>query len=138
VITDIVYEPYKQLVIKEYSEYPSPEGLVESLMAAPGVTARLLWANGVLFTPILFPPATEVLSKAFLEGKIYWSSVSFALMPDYSATVKTHRGPEVDVVDVTPNDVLREAAAWLKARSKRAKTHGSPSKPHRGSPETAR
>jgi len=124
-MVDIVHEPYRQLVIKEYSEYPSPEDLVASLLAAPGVTARLLWANGVLFTPVLLPPATEVLSKAFLEGKVYWSSVAFALMPEYSPSVKTHRGPEVDVVDVTPNDILRQAAAWLKARSMQAKGHGS-------------
>ena len=123
-IVDVVYEPYKQLVIKEYSEYPSPEGLVASLIAAPGATARLLWASGVLFTPSMLPPVTEALTKAHLEGTVYWSSVSFALMPEYSPSVKAHRGPEVDVIDVTPNAVLRQATAWLKARSGQAKSRG--------------
>jgi len=54
--------------------------------------------------------------KEFLEGRIYWTDVVFALMPEYKSTIKVGT-LDIPVIDVTPNPTLREAAKWMKARA---------------------
>jgi Tfp pilus assembly PilM family ATPase len=53
----------------------------------------------------------------YLKGRIYWSSVSFALMPKYATSIKLS-GFEVPVIDVSEHPVLKETAKWLKEQAK--------------------
>jgi hypothetical protein len=53
----------------------------------------------------------------YLKGRIYWSSVSFALMPKYSISIKLS-GLEVPVINVSEHPALKETAKWLKEQAK--------------------
>jgi len=59
------------------------------------------------------PPDTETVAKEYLSGRIIWSSVLFTLMPNYQQTIKAGV-MEVPIVDITPNETLRQVALWLK------------------------
>jgi len=72
----ITYEPFKEVVIKEFTRYEEIEDLIFifAQLRASGVPAALNWANGVVFVHSLIPPATDQLMEEFLKGRIYWST----------------------------------------------------------------
>ena len=55
----------------------------------------------------------------FLEGRVYWTDVIFALMPEYRSTIKVGT-LDIPVIDVSPNPALREAAKWMKLGSQKS------------------
>jgi len=114
-LVKITYEPYSELVIKEYTYYPKPEALAATLAHCiqMGQPAVILWCEGVAFIPTALPPDTETVVKEYLAGRIIWSSVYFTFMPNYQQTIKAGV-IEVPLVDVTPNETLRQVALWLK------------------------
>jgi hypothetical protein len=114
-LVKITYEPYTEVVIKEYTYYPKPEVLAATLAHCIqiGQPAVILWCEGVAFIPMALPPDTETVAKEYLAGRIIWSSVAFTLMPNYQQAIKVG-GIEVPIVDVSPNETLRQVARWLK------------------------
>ncbi len=114
-MVEIVCSPPKQLVILECTQYPSIEALSTTLATfiRVGQPLVLKWAEGVTFSYSLLPPTTDGLMKEFLEGRIYWTDVVFALMPNYRSTIKVGT-LDIPVIDVSPNPILREAAKWMK------------------------
>ncbi len=117
-MVEIVCSPPKQLVILECTQYPSIEALSKTIATIIRVRQPLVlkWAEGVTFSYSLLPPTTDSLMKEFLEGRIYWTDVVFALMPEYKSTIKVGT-LDIPVIDVTPNPTLREATKWMKARA---------------------
>ncbi len=115
-MVEIVCSPPKQLVILECTQYPSTEALSKTIatLIRVGQPVVLKWAEGVTFAYSLLPPTTDSLMKEFLEGRIYWTDVVFALMPNYESSIKVGT-LDIPVIDVTPNPVLREAAKWMRA-----------------------
>jgi len=115
-MVEIVCSPPKQLVILECTQYPSIEALSKTVATIIRVGQPLIlkWAEGVTFSYSLLPPTTDSLMKEFLEGRIYWADVVFALMPEYESSIKVGT-LDIPVIDVTPNPILREAAKWMKA-----------------------
>ena len=115
VMVEIVCSPPKQLVILECTQYPSMEALARTIatIIRVGHPLVLRWAEGVTFSYSLLPPSTDNLMKEFLEGRIYWTDVVFALMPEYKPTIKVGT-LDIPVIDVSPNPILREAAEWMK------------------------
>jgi len=116
-LVKITYEPYSEVVIKEYTYYPKPEALAATLAHCIqiGQPAVILWCEGVAFIPVVLPPDTETVAKEYLAGRIIWSSVFFTLMPNFQQTIKAGV-IEVPLVDVTPNETLKQVAQWLKER----------------------
>ncbi len=114
-MVEIVCSPPSQLVILECTKYPSVEALSNTMaiLVRVGQPQILKWAEGVTFSYSLLPPTTDSLMKEFLEGRIYWTDVLFALMPAYKSTIKVGT-LDIPVVDVSPNPLLREAAEWMK------------------------
>ena len=117
-MVEIVCSPPKQLVILECTQYPSIEALSKTIATIIRVRQPLVlkWAEGVTFSYSLLQPTTDSLMKEFLEGRIYWTDVVFALMPEYKSTIKVGT-LDIPVIDVTPNPTLREATKWMKARA---------------------
>ncbi|MEM1994752.1 MAG: hypothetical protein QXW32_04675 [Nitrososphaerales archaeon] len=113
----ISYEPYSEVVIKEYTYYPKPETLAATLTQCiqMGQPAVILWCEGVAFIPMMLPPDTDIVAKEYLAGKIIWSSVIFTLMPNYQQTIKIG-AIEVPIIDITPNETFRQVALWLKEK----------------------
>ena len=115
-MVEIVCRAPKQLVVLECTQYPSAEALTRTYATAmmTGESVILKWTEGVLFSYSLLTPTTNGLLKDFLEGRVYWSDVAFALMPEYRSAVRVGT-LDIPVIDVTPNPLLREAAQWMKA-----------------------
>ncbi len=112
---EVRYEPFKVLVIKDFTYEPSAEKLVS--LVAPATTAGnqvyLQWADGVVFVPSTAPPDTQY--QELLEGKVVWLGVTFAPMPKFATAIRTS-GIDVPAIDVSKSELSRAAAGWLKAR----------------------
>lgn len=115
---EIIYEPAKQIIILDYFQF-SKDTLAQMFarIMQSGLPVMAQWAEGVLFVHFPLTPETNDLMENYLEGKIFWSSVNFALMPTYSQLIKV-AGLEVPVIDVSEHPILREAARWLREHAK--------------------
>ncbi|MCS7363993.1 MAG: hypothetical protein NDF54_00955 [archaeon GB-1867-035] len=114
----IVHKPIKEIVISECVFYPSIDVLVENLkvLMKLGQTRLLMWAEGILFTHSSLPPTTDRVVDELLNGRIFWLSLSYTLMPEYKPIIKVN-ALEIPIINVTFNPILREVARWLKERS---------------------
>jgi hypothetical protein len=112
----ITYEPFQEVVIKEYVRFEKIEDLIYPLaqLRASGAPVALSWANGVVFLNMVMPLDSDQLIEDYLKGKAYWTHVSFALMPEYKPTVETKEKMQVPVINVSSNAVMRQVAEWLK------------------------
>jgi len=115
---EIVCKPPKQLVILECTRYPSLEALarVVAVIVSSGESLILKWAEGVVFSYSPIAPSTELLLDEYVKGKVYWSDVVYALMPEYKQTIRVST-LDIPVIDVSPNPLLSEAARWMKKQS---------------------
>ena len=105
--------PAKELVILEMVEYTMEEiAQTSALIQETGRPIILNWAEGIVFHHSPLPFNTKELLKERKNGRIYWASVIFALMPNYVPTLKI--GPRDIPVVSTPNLLLRRAAKWIK------------------------
>ncbi|MFP3950566.1 MAG: hypothetical protein ACLFVP_00250 [Candidatus Bathyarchaeia archaeon] len=87
-----------------------------AMLITAGQPFLLNWAHGVAFHHNPIPFRNKEFIKERMKGKIYWSSVMFAEMPEYRNTLKVG-ARDVPVV-ATPNPSLREVARWLKKQLK--------------------
>lgn len=113
-MVEIIYRPIQQIIILECIKYKSPSELLQSLVLAPGQPVILFWAEDVLFLPTPISPSMEFFAEELAKGRIYWTSVSFTLMPVYQDKILTEKGPEANVINVSSSPTLREVAKWLK------------------------
>jgi hypothetical protein len=114
----IIYKPAKEIVILDYFQF-SIEKLDQMFarLIQSGIPISAQWAEGVIFLYFPLVPDTNDLMENYLKGRIYWSSVSFALMPKYATSIKLS-GLEVPVIDVSEHPILKETAKWLKEQAK--------------------
>ena len=103
----IVYRPPREIAILDYFQF-SKERLNQMFARVihPGFPVMARWAEGVLFIYFPLVPDTNDLMESYLEGRIFWSSVNFALMPKYAPSIKVS-GLEIPVMDVSEHRVLR-------------------------------
>jgi hypothetical protein len=116
----IFYKPAKEVVILDYFQF-SKEKLNQMFarIIHAGLPVMAQWAEGVLFLYFPLVPDTNDLMENYLKGRIFWSSVSFALMPNYAPSVKVS-GLEIPVMDVSDHPILQETAKWLREHAKSA------------------
>jgi len=119
-VIKVRYEPFKEIVIKEVVEYPSVESMARFLGAYLRAGQLIIpnWTEGVLFCYFPLPLTTDDLVKEYFEGRVYWSTVIFTVMPEYRDVLKID-AVEVPVIDVSHNPSLRRVARWLKTRFRR-------------------
>jgi len=112
---DIVCQPPKQLIVLECTHYPSVEALakVVAIIISTGESVVLKWAEGVVFSYSPIAPSTDLLLDEYVKGKVYWSDVVYAIMPEYKQTVRVGTF-DVPIIDVSPSPLLSEAARWMK------------------------
>lgn len=119
-MVEIIHEPWKTVVIHEIIQYDL-QMLVN--LNSLGVTAGQLgrpinWANGIAFNHNPLPPTEEVI-KEQIQGKIHWSSLTFAFMPKHEQLITI---PDVNiripVLDLSDNDVFGDMAKWIKKHYK--------------------
>jgi len=114
-MVEIVCNPPKQLIILECTRYPSLEGLAKviAVIISAGESVILKWAEGVAFMYTHLQPTTEDLMSELLKGRVYWTEVYYAEMPEYKQTIRVGT-LDIPVIDVSPNPLLRDAAKWMK------------------------
>ena len=111
------YMPAEELVILEMVEYTLNEiAQTSALIQETGRPIILNWAEGIVFHHSPLPFNTKELLKERKNGRIYWASVIFALMPEYMTTLKI--GPRDIPVVATPNPLLKKAANWINENRK--------------------
>ncbi len=115
---EIIYKPAKQIVILDYYQF-SKDTLAQMFarIIQSGLPIMAQWAEGVLFVHFPLTPDTNDLMENYIEGKIFWGSVNFALMPEYASSIKV-AGFEVPVTDVSKHPILREVAIWLRMHAR--------------------
>ena len=118
-MVEIVCNPAKQLVILECTRYPSIEALAKviAVIISAGEPVILKWAEGIAFMYTYLQPTTQDLINDLLKGRIYWSEVFFAEMPEYRTSIRVST-LDIPIVDVSPNPILVEAARWMKLHRK--------------------
>jgi hypothetical protein len=112
----VKYEPFKEIIIMERTQFSTPENLARfTAVIAGGKLAGLYWAEGLVFLYFPLPASTTVVAKALIEtGKVYWTFVGYALMPEYIQTIETKEKLIVPVIDISSDSILRKVAQWLK------------------------
>jgi len=115
---NIEYEPFKQIVVMEYTRFNPPDDLARFLnVAAGGKPTGVYWTKGVTFFYYPMPTTTETATKAVLEEKkVYWAFVGYALMPEYRPIIETKEKIMVPVIDMSTSPLFQKAAQWLKER----------------------
>jgi hypothetical protein len=116
----ITYEPINEIVIKEYIRFERVEDLVYifAQLRAGGAPVSLSWANGLVFVSSILPPENDEILDAFLKGKVYWTNVSFAEMPQYKSLIETRERVQVPVINVSSSSVIAQVMEWLKQQKK--------------------
>lgn len=117
----ITYEPFKEVVVKEYVRYENVQNLlfIFAQLRASGQPVSLNWAKGVVFALTALPPSTDQLTEEYLNGRLYIANASFALMPDYKEGVDYVAGGgkmPIPVMNASDNVAFCEIAEWLKAQ----------------------
>ena len=117
----IIFEPFKELVVKDFSKFEKLEDLVYigAQLRAVGQPVALNWAEGVVFFHTVMDPITDELVEEFLKGRLYYIGVNFALMERYKpqVTYKSSQGEiVVPIINVSSKRILSELAKWLKAQ----------------------
>lgn len=115
-MVEVVYAPWEKIVIHEAIKH-SLQDLVnmQTLGVQPGTLGRpLLWAEGVAFDHDGIPPTDDII-KEQLQGRLHWSSVTFAIMPEYKEVIVIKEtNIRMPVINVGNNPILRSTATWLK------------------------
>lgn len=112
----IQYEPFEEIIIKDYTYFKKISDLVDIVagVRGQGEFASLNWANGVVFVYTEIPPITDLIVEDIKQGKIYWANVSFAYMTDYESKLKSSENIPVPVINQDSNYIMKEVAKWLR------------------------
>ncbi len=115
---NIRLEPFREIVIMECVEFSTPDDLARfANIVAGGKVAGLYWADGVAFLYYPIPPSTNVAAKVLIEEKrVYWTFVSYALMPEYQRVVETKEKIIVPVINMSTSPLFKRVAKWLKEK----------------------
>jgi len=113
---DIKFEPFKEIVVMQRNSFSSPDDIARfASIIAGGKTTGLYWAEGMVFLYFPLPASTETAAKALIEnGRVYWTFVGYAPMPNYRPIIETKEKIMVPVIDMSSNPMFRKVAKWLK------------------------
>lgn len=116
----IHYEPFKEIIIMEYTRFQTPDHLARFLsVAAGGKPTGIYWSEGVAFFYYPISATTEAVTKALIQEKrVYWAFVSYAIMPEYRPIIETKEKIMVPVIDMSQSSLFQKVAQWLNERSK--------------------
>ena len=116
----VIFKPWEEVVIHESIQY-NLQNLVtmRSLGVPPGqLGRRLLWAEGVAFSHVAMPPTTDVIKES-LQGRVHWSSVEWALMPEFKPFIEiSETKVRIPILNVSTNETMSTVAKWLKKPAK--------------------
>lgn len=114
----IQYKPFKEIVVMEKTEFPSPDDLARfTNIIAGGKMSGIYWAQGIAFIYYPLSINTETTAKELVEyRRIYWAFLSFAHMPKYRSVIETKEKIIAPVLDMSTNPLFKAVAEWLKTQ----------------------
>lgn len=108
----VIFKPWEEVVIHESIQH-SLEDLIKlnSMGVQPGgLAAPLQWAEGVIFRFGAMAQTDEVVREA-LQGRVHWTGVAWALMPEYKNVILiTEINAKIPVINVSTSAILCEVA----------------------------
>ncbi len=115
----VTFRPWEEIVIHEETYY-SHDDLIKlsSIGIQPGgLTLPLSWAEGVIFRAQAMPTTDEVI-KEQLQGKIHWTSIQWALMPEYKNVILIQDiNAKIPIINVSANSIFSEVVRALKEKA---------------------
>ena len=112
----VVYQPWEKIVIHEIVRY-ALDALVklQSLGVEPGGLGEpLLWAEGIVFSSSTMLETKDII-KEKLEGVAHWSSVEWALMPEFKEVITIKEtNVKVPILNVSAHPIYKTVSKWLK------------------------
>ena len=119
----VTFKPWEEIVIHDSIQYELDDlvSLLSVGVQPGGLGSPLNWAQGVAFRHISMHPTDEVIREE-LQGRLHWSSVTWALMPKYKnpiviPTVTRARALEIPIFNVSTNTILCDVAKALKKQA---------------------
>jgi len=115
-MVEVVYEPWKKIVIHEIVKYALDDLVkLQSLGVEPsGLGDPLLWVGGIVFSSSTMLETKDVI-KEKLEGAVHWSSVEWALMPEFEdVIVIKETNVKVPIINVSAHPIYKTVSKWLK------------------------
>ena len=115
-MVEVVYQPWKKIVIHEIIKYTLDDLVkLQSLGVEPGGLAdALLWAGGIVFSSSTMFETKDVI-KEKLEGVVHWSSVEWALMPEYKEVIIIKEtNVKIPIINVSAHPIYTAVSEWLK------------------------
>jgi hypothetical protein len=119
-MVEVVYEPWKKIVIHEIVRYALDDLVkLQSLGVEPGgLGDPLLWVGGIVFSSSTMLETKDVI-KEKLEGAVHWSSVEWALMPEFKdVIVLKETNVKVPIINVSAHPIYKTVSKWLKEHKK--------------------
>jgi hypothetical protein len=116
----VTFKPWEEVIIHEEVALSLDDLIkINSLGVQPGGLAQpLRWAEGVIFRFSAMPPTDEVIREQ-LQGKIHWSIVEWALMPEYKNVILIQDiNAKIPVINVSATTILCEIAKALKEKAR--------------------
>ena len=115
-MVEVVYEPWKKIVIHEIVKYALDDLVkLQSLGVEPGgLGDPLLWVGGIVFSSSTMLETKDVI-KEKLEGAVHWSSVEWALMPEFKEVIIIKEtNVKVPIINVSAHPIYKTVSEWLK------------------------
>jgi hypothetical protein len=112
----VVYQPWEKIVIHEIVKYALDDLVkLQSLGVEPGGLADpLLWAGGIVFSSSTMVDTKDVIREK-LEGVVHWSSVEWALMPEFKEVIIIKEtNVKIPVINVSTHSIYKTVSKWLK------------------------
>jgi len=113
---EIVYEPYKKIIIHEIIELPFDELISEVLMQARSLGGTAIpsinWCEGIAFVAQPFP-LTEDIVREMLIGNVHYAGVIFSRKDDFQPEVRGSFGV-IRLVNRCNNPNFKTIANFLK------------------------
>ena len=115
-MVEVVYQPWKKIVIHEIIKYALDDLVkLQSLGVEPGgLGDPLLWVGGIVFSSSTMLETKDVI-KEKLEGAVHWSSVEWALMPEFKEVIIIKEtNVKVPIINVSAHPIYKTVSKWLK------------------------
>ena len=114
---EIIYEPYKKIVIHEIIELPFDELVSEVIMQARALGGTAIptinWCDGIAFIVQPFP-LTEDIVKEMLNGNIHYAGIIFSRKEEFQPEIRGNFGV-IRLVNRCNNPNFKAIANFLKS-----------------------
>lgn len=114
-MVEFEYQPWKKIIVHDVMKFPLEHFKSTHSLGVQqgGVGIPLIWADGIVFDKNVFRDTDDII-KEKLEGKVHWSSLSYAIMEKYQSEFKVEGSIRIPVMNVGDNVVFRKMAEWIK------------------------